>query len=56
LALAYLLLGQYGPAIQNYKEALRLKPDYPAAINNLSIALEKQAETNEAIRKREKGP
>jgi Tfp pilus assembly protein PilF len=52
LALAYLLLGRYELAIRNYNEALRLKPDYPAAINNLRIALEKQAEINEAARKK----
>jgi Tfp pilus assembly protein PilF len=56
LALAYLLLGKYELAIRNYNEALRLKPDYPAAINNLRIALEKQAEINEAVRKKKKGP
>jgi len=35
LGRAYALLGEYDLAIQNYKEAVRLKPDYPAALKNL---------------------
>jgi tetratricopeptide (TPR) repeat protein len=31
--------GRIGPAIENYNKALRLKPDYAAAINNLAWIL-----------------
>lgn len=54
LALVYLLLGKYELAIRNYNEALRLKPDYPVAINNLIIALKKRAEIDEALKKKKK--
>ncbi len=43
LGRAYALLGEYELAIQNYKEALRLKPDYPAATRNLQAALDEQS-------------
>ena len=55
LGSAYGVMGKYEQAIQNYKEALRLKPDYPAAINNLKIA-QKQAEIDEALRKKKEEP
>ena len=56
LALVYLVLGNYDLAIQNYKDALRLKPDYPQAIHNLKMALQKQQEISETVRKQEKTP
>lgn len=56
LALVYLVLGNYDLAIQNYKDALRLKPDYLQAIHNLKIALQRQQEINETVRKQEKTP
>jgi len=51
LGLAYSLLGKHDLAIQNYKKALRLKPDYHAAINNLKIALEEQGKINRQDKK-----
>jgi len=43
LGRAYALLGEYDLAIQNYTEALRLKPDYPAARRNLQAVLDEQS-------------
>jgi len=43
LGRAFALLGKYDIAIQNYKEALRLKPDYPAATRNLQAVLDEQS-------------
>jgi len=54
--LVYLLLGNYDLAIENYKEAVRLKPDYPQAINNLKIAIAKQQEIRETQNKQGKKP
>ena len=34
---------EYDLAIQNYKEALRLKPDYPAATRNSQTVLDEQS-------------
>ena len=38
---ALYLKGQYDPAIAEYKEAIRLKPDYALAHNNLGMALKR---------------
>jgi tetratricopeptide (TPR) repeat protein len=40
--------GKYATAIRHYRSALRAKPDYPVALNNLAFALEKQAKPDEA--------
>jgi tetratricopeptide (TPR) repeat protein len=46
--------GQLDKAIQNYNEALRIKPDYVAALINLGVALKKKGEIAEATEKWEK--
>jgi Flp pilus assembly protein TadD len=51
LGTAYARQGKYELAIENYRKALELKPDYPAAINNLKIALEEQAKINHQRKK-----
>jgi tetratricopeptide (TPR) repeat protein len=35
-------------AVRHYRAALRAKPDYPVALNNLAFALEKQSKPEEA--------
>jgi tetratricopeptide (TPR) repeat protein len=40
--------GKYPAAVRHYRAALRAKPDYPVALNNLAFALEKQAKPDEA--------
>jgi tetratricopeptide (TPR) repeat protein len=40
--------GKFELAVQNHIEALRIKPDYPAAINNLGMALKAQGKISEA--------
>lgn len=35
-------------AIRHYRSALKAKPDYPVALNNLAFALEKQSKVEEA--------
>lgn len=40
--------GKYPTAIRHYRAALRAKPDYPVALNNLAFALEKQSKPDEA--------
>ncbi|MFY8147869.1 MAG: tetratricopeptide repeat protein [Prochlorococcaceae cyanobacterium] len=40
--------GNYKTAIRHYQSALRAKPDYPVALNNLAYALEKQQKIDEA--------
>jgi tetratricopeptide (TPR) repeat protein len=42
--------GRVSDAIEHYKEALRLKPDYAEAHNNLGFALSQVGKTDEAIR------
>jgi len=39
---------KYSVAIRHYRAALRAKPDYPVALNNLAFALEKQIKPEEA--------
>ncbi|MFZ0408100.1 MAG: tetratricopeptide repeat protein [Cyanobium sp.] len=39
---------KYPAAIRHYRSALRAKPDYPVALNNLAFALEKQLKPEEA--------
>jgi tetratricopeptide (TPR) repeat protein len=39
---------KYPVAIRHYRAALRAKPDYPVALNNLAFALEKQIKPEEA--------
>ena len=39
---------KYPAAIRHYRAALRAKPDYPVALNNLAFALEKQGRPGEA--------
>ncbi len=49
-ALGFTLAAQnkYPVAIRHYRSALRAKPDYPVALNNLAFALEKQLKPEEA--------
>ncbi len=49
-AMGFALAAQtkYATAIRHYRAALRAKPDYPVALNNLAFALEKQAKPEEA--------
>ena len=42
--------GQSEEAIHQYQEAIRRKPDYAEAHNNLGAALDKKSQTDEAIR------
>lgn len=39
---------KYPAAIRHYRAALKAKPDYPVALNNLAYALEKQGRPEEA--------
>ena len=41
--------GKLDEAIEAYKQALAIKPDYAEAYNNMGIALEEQGKFNEAI-------
>ena len=41
--------GQTDEAISQFQEAIRLKPDYAEAHNNLGIALGRKGQTDEAI-------
>jgi Flp pilus assembly protein TadD len=41
--------GQYQEAVREYREALRLKPDYSAAFRDLGKALEKVGARDEAM-------
>lgn len=41
--------GKLDPAIHNIRKSLKLKPDYPEALNNLGIALRKQGKLTEAL-------
>ena len=49
-ALGFALAAQsnYNAAIRHYRAALKAKPDYPVALNNLAFALEKQQKEDEA--------
>ncbi len=49
-ALGFTLAAQskYPVAIRHYRAALRAKPEYPVALNNLAFALEKQLKPEEA--------
>ena len=40
--------GKYPAAIRHYRSAIKAKPDYPVALNNLAFALEKQDKLDEA--------
>jgi len=46
---AYFAQEQYDIAIRNYKEALKLYPEYTIALNNLGNAYEKKQLTNQAL-------
>jgi len=50
-ALGFALAAQsdYASAIRHYRTALKAKPDYPVALNNLAYALERQGQPEEAI-------
>ena len=45
----YAGLKQYGAAIDSYKQALKIKPDFPEAYNNMGIALKNKGNLDAAI-------
>lgn len=49
LGFAYFAQEQYDLAIRNYKEALRLNPEYIMALNNLAHAYERKKLTAQAL-------
>lgn len=49
LGYAYFAQDQYDLAIRNYKEALRLKPNYVLSLNNLGHVYEKKKLTAQAL-------
>lgn len=49
LGFAYFSQEQYDLAIRQYKEALKLNPEYVVALNNLAFAYEKKQLTNQAL-------
>ncbi|MBD2168543.1 tetratricopeptide repeat protein [Calothrix membranacea FACHB-236] len=49
LGYAYFAQEQYDLAIRQYKEALKLKPDYVTALNNLGHAYEQKKLTTQAL-------
>ena len=49
LGYAHFAQEQYDLAIRNYKEALKLQPNYVTAINNLGHAYEKKKLTAQAL-------
>ncbi len=49
LGLAYFRQGRIDDAIEGYKAAIRLKPDYDEAYNNLGLAYVRQGRIGEAI-------
>jgi tetratricopeptide (TPR) repeat protein len=55
-ALGFALAAQsnYATAIRHYRSALKAKPDYPVALNNLAYALERQGQPEEALSTYEK--
>ena len=48
--------GKLEEAIANYRQALRLKPDYAEAYNNLGNALQDQGKLEEAVGQLRAGP
>ena len=50
LANAFMELGQLDEAVKSYKAALKLKPDFVEAINNLGITFFKLYQLDDAIR------
>jgi tetratricopeptide (TPR) repeat protein len=54
LGFAYAAQEQYDLAIRNYKEALKLIPEYTAALNNLGFAYERKKLTTQALEMYEK--
>jgi tetratricopeptide (TPR) repeat protein len=49
LGFAYAAQEQYDLAIRNYKEALRLQPQYVTALNNLGFVYERKNLTSQAL-------
>ena len=49
LGFAYFSQEQYDLAIRQYKEALKLNPEYVVALNNLAFAYEKKQLINQAL-------
>ncbi|MBT6516593.1 MAG: tetratricopeptide repeat protein, partial [Candidatus Marinimicrobia bacterium] len=49
LGIAYNNQGNYTKAIESYKKAIELKPDYALAYNNLGIAYNNQGNYTKAI-------
>ncbi|MDZ8188529.1 MAG: tetratricopeptide repeat protein [Nostoc sp. ChiSLP02] len=49
LGYVYFVQDQYDLAIRQYKEALKIKPDYVTALNNLGHAYEKKKLTTQAL-------
>jgi tetratricopeptide (TPR) repeat protein len=49
MANAYSAFGQYENATKEYQTALKIRPDYPDAWNNLGIVLNKQEKYNESL-------
>jgi tetratricopeptide (TPR) repeat protein len=49
LGYSYFAQEQYDLAIRNYKEALKLNPDYITALNNLAHAYERKTLTAQAL-------
>lgn len=49
LGFAYFAQEQYDLAIRNYKEALKLEPQYVTALNNLAHAYERKTLTSQAL-------
>lgn len=49
-AMGFALAAQnkYPAAIRHYRSAIKAKPDYPVALNNLAFALEKQGKVEES--------
>lgn len=52
----YLAAGKTDPAIQLFRAALKIRPDYPDAARNLSIALKEKAKQNQSIEPTTAGP
>ena len=54
MGFAYAALEQYDIAIRQYKEALKLKPNYVVGLNNLGFSYEKKNLTVQALEVYEK--